>query len=117
MLRMSGPKPWGLSSQAYTHRRRMRMLVIKLGGGSGMDIAACCDDIAALWQAGERMVIVHGGAGETTELGERLCHPARVVQSPSGITRRYSDRGPPEILATACAGPRNLMPGGAITQR
>ncbi len=93
------------------------MLVIKLGGGPGMDIAACCDDIAALWQAGERMVILHGGADETTELGERLGHPARFVQSASGMTSRYTDRATLEILAMACAGRRNVNLVEALQQR
>jgi acetylglutamate/LysW-gamma-L-alpha-aminoadipate kinase len=84
------------------------MLVVKLGGGDGMDLEACLDDIAALWQLGRQLVIVHGGADETTELGERLGHPARFVQSPNGMTSRYTDRETVEILAMACAGRRNV---------
>lgn len=93
------------------------MLVVKLGGGAGMDIEACCDDIAALWRQGRRMVIVHGGADETTELGERLGHPARFVQSASGMTSRYTDRETLEILAMACAGRRNVNMVEALQRR
>ena len=93
------------------------MLVIKLGGGSGMDIEACCDDIAELWRQGRRMVLVHGGADETSELGERLGHPARFVTSPGGMTSRYTDRETVEIMAMACAGRRNVSLVEALQQR
>jgi acetylglutamate/LysW-gamma-L-alpha-aminoadipate kinase len=85
------------------------MLVVKLGGGTGIDIEACCDDIAELWKAGQRLVLVHGGADETSELGEKLGHPARFVTHPNGMTSRYTDRETVEILAMACAGRRNTV--------
>jgi acetylglutamate/LysW-gamma-L-alpha-aminoadipate kinase len=94
-----------------------QMLVLKLGGGDGMDIEACCNDIAALWREGVRMVVVHGGADETSELGERLGHPARFVKSPNGMTSRYTDRETLEILAMACAGRRNVTLVEALQQR
>jgi acetylglutamate/LysW-gamma-L-alpha-aminoadipate kinase len=93
------------------------MFVLKLGGGSGMDMEACCDDIAALWHAGHRMVVLHGGADETSELGEQLGHPARFVKSPNGMTSRYTDRQTLEILAMACAGRRNVNLVEALQQR
>jgi acetylglutamate/LysW-gamma-L-alpha-aminoadipate kinase len=93
------------------------VFVLKLGGGSGMDMDACCDDIAALWHSGRRMVVVHGGADETSDLGERLGHPARFVKSPNGMTSRYTDRETLEILAMACAGRRNVNLVEALQQR
>ena len=93
------------------------MLVLKLGGGDGMDMTACCDDIAALWHRGERMIVVHGGADETSTLGEQLGHPARFVKSPNGMTSRYTDRETLEILAMACAGRRNVTLIEALQQR
>jgi acetylglutamate/LysW-gamma-L-alpha-aminoadipate kinase len=93
------------------------MLVVKLGGGAGMDIEACCDDIAALWHAGRKLVIVHGGADETSELGERLGHPAVFLQHPNGMTSRYTDRETVEIMAMACAGRRNTLLVEALQRR
>jgi [amino group carrier protein]-L-2-aminoadipate 6-kinase len=93
------------------------MLVVKLGGGAGMDSEACCDDIAALWHAGRAMLIVHGGADETSELGERLGHPATFVQHPNGMTSRYTDRETVEIMAMACAGRRNTLIVEALQRR
>ncbi len=37
-------------------------LVVKIGGSTGVDLEALCQDIAARWHAGERLVLVHGGA-------------------------------------------------------
>lgn len=83
-------------------------VVVKLGGGTGIDIDACCDDLALLWKQGRRMVVVHGGADETSDLGEKLGHPAQFVTHPNGMTSRYTDRETVEILAMACAGRRNV---------
>lgn len=93
------------------------MLVVKLGGGDGMDIEACLDDVAALWRSGERLLLIHGGADETSALGERLGHPPRFVTSPNGMTSRYTDRETLEILAMACAGRRNVDLVEALQRR
>lgn len=79
------------------------MLVIKIGGASGLDHAALCDDIRRLHEAGERIVVVHGGSAETDALAERLDHPARFVTAPSGHVSRYTDRHTLEIFAMATA--------------
>jgi [amino group carrier protein]-L-2-aminoadipate 6-kinase len=84
-----------------------RVIVVKIGGGAGIDVEACLDDVAVLRHAGQQLVLVHGGADETSELGERLGHPARFLTHPNGMTSRHSDRETVEILAMACAGRRN----------
>lgn len=81
-----------------------RPIVIKIGGAAGLDLDALCQDIAALWRAGERVVIVHGGSDATNQLAEQLQHPPRMVVSPSGHTSRYTDRRTMEIFAMATAG-------------
>lgn len=45
------------------------MLVVKLGGGTAINIEQCCDDIAAHWREDARLVVLHGGSDEMTELG------------------------------------------------
>ena len=50
------------------------MIVVKVGGGVGIDYDALCADIADLWRAGQRLVLVHGGSHETNMLAERLGH-------------------------------------------
>jgi len=83
------------------------MIVIKVGGGEGIDYDALCADLAAHWQAGARPVLVHGGSHETNMLQERLGHPARFVTSPSGYTSRYTDRQTLEMFMMAYSGKMN----------
>jgi acetylglutamate/LysW-gamma-L-alpha-aminoadipate kinase len=80
------------------------MLVIKIGGSAGNDYDALCDDIAARRQAGERIVLVHGGSDETNRLAEALGRPPRFVTSVSGFTSRYTDRSTLECFLMATAG-------------
>lgn len=83
------------------------MIVVKVGGGAGIDYGALCADIAKLWAGGARLVLVHGGSHETNTLAERLGHPPRFVTSPSGYTSRYTDRQTLEIFLMAAAGKVN----------
>ena len=85
------------------------MIVVKVGGGAGIDYDALCADIAGLWAAGRRLVLLHGGSHETNLLAERLGHPPRFVTSPSGYTSRYTDRATLEIFMMAYAGKVNKL--------
>jgi [amino group carrier protein]-L-2-aminoadipate 6-kinase len=85
------------------------MIVIKVGGGVGIDYDALCVDIAGLWKDGQRLVLVHGGSHETNMLAERLGHPPRFVTSPSGYSSRYTDRQTLEIFMMAYAGKVNKL--------
>ncbi len=78
-------------------------VVVKIGGAAGLDLDALCQDIAARWHAGERVVLVHGGSDATNTLAEQLGHPPRMVTSPSGHVSRYTDRRTLEIFAMATA--------------
>jgi acetylglutamate/LysW-gamma-L-alpha-aminoadipate kinase len=80
------------------------MLVIKIGGSEGIDLDACCADIAELWHAGHRMVLVHGGSDETNRISAQLGHPPRFVTSVSGVESRYTDRETRDIFAMVYAG-------------
>jgi acetylglutamate/LysW-gamma-L-alpha-aminoadipate kinase len=79
-------------------------LVVKIGGSEGIDLDACCADIAALWQAGQRLVLLHGGSGETNRISAQLGHPPRFVTSVSGVESRYTDRETRDIFAMVYAG-------------
>jgi [amino group carrier protein]-L-2-aminoadipate 6-kinase len=85
------------------------MIVIKVGGGVGIDYDALCADIAGLWKDGQRLVLVHGGSHQTNMLAERLGHPPRFVTSPSGYSSRYTDRETLEIFMMAYAGKVNKL--------
>lgn len=81
-----------------------QLIVVKIGGAAGIELEQLCGEIAERWQAGERLVLVHGGSEATNTLGEQLGHPPRMVVSPSGHTSRYTDRRTLEIFAMATAG-------------
>lgn len=83
------------------------MLTVKVGGAAGIGFEGLVRDVARLWQAGTRMVLVHGGSNETNELSDRLGHPPRFVTSPSGYTSRYTDRTTVDIFTMACQGSVN----------
>jgi len=93
------------------------MIIVKVGGGAGMNYAALCDDLAVRWGAGERLVLVHGGSDETNRLAEQLGHPPRFVTSPSGYTSRYTDRTTLEIFLMAAAGKLNKLLVERLQQR
>ena len=80
------------------------MIVVKIGGGAGLDLEACCDDVARLAGAGQQMVIVHGGSDPATRLGESLGHAPRFITAPSGVCSRYTDARTLEIFTMALAG-------------
>jgi len=85
------------------------MIVVKAGGGEGLDMEAVCCDIAKLVQEGEQLVLVHGGSHETNTISERLGHPPRFVTSVSGHSSRYTDRETLEIYAMVVAGRVNKL--------
>jgi len=79
------------------------MIVIKIGGGGGLDLAACLDDLTRLRADGEPLVLVHGGSGPATTLGEELGYPPRFITTPSGMRSRYTDARTLEIFTMALA--------------
>ena len=70
----------------------MVTVVIKIGGGQGIDPTAATPAIAELVRAGIRVVLVHGGSHETDLLAASLGHPTQTITSPSGHQSRRTDR-------------------------
>ncbi|GAB4207147.1 MAG: [LysW]-aminoadipate kinase [Roseiflexaceae bacterium] len=85
------------------------MIVVKVGGGAGIDYGELCADLAQLHQAGRQVILLHGGSHETNLLAEQLAHPPRFVTSPSGFSSRYTDRQTLEIFMMAAAGKVNKL--------
>jgi acetylglutamate/LysW-gamma-L-alpha-aminoadipate kinase len=85
------------------------MIVVKAGGGEGLDMSAVVADVAALVKEGEQVVLVHGGSHETTMISEKLGHPPRFVTSVSGHSSRYTDRDTLEIFLMVTAGRINKL--------
>ena len=93
------------------------MLVVKIGGGSGIDIEPTVADLTEMIRAGRRVVLVHGASGETNVLAERLGKPPRFVTSVSGIESRYTDRETLEIFEMAYCGKGNKAVVEAFQRR
>ena len=83
------------------------MIVVKVGGSTGINYDAVCDDIAELIHSGQRLVLVHGGSALTNEVAEQLGHPAQFITSPSGYTSRLTDRRTMEIFQMVYCGQMN----------
>lgn len=80
------------------------MIVVKVGGSSGVDRDGVARDVATLVASGERIVLVHGASSETDRLSATLGHPPRTIVSPSGQQSRRTDRRTLEIFVMAALG-------------
>ncbi|MFG0292507.1 MAG: [LysW]-aminoadipate kinase [Phycisphaerales bacterium JB050] len=85
----------------------MSTVVIKIGGGEGIDPTACTNEIAELVRAGVRVVLVHGGSHETNRVAAALGHPTQTLTSPSGHQSRRTDRRTLEIFEMVYCGKVN----------
>jgi acetylglutamate/LysW-gamma-L-alpha-aminoadipate kinase len=83
------------------------MIVVKIGGGKGLNLTGLCQDVAALWHEGQRLLLVHGGAETTDALAAALGHPPQYVTSASGHVSRRTDRRTLEIFEMAYCGQIN----------
>jgi acetylglutamate kinase len=91
------------------YEEKKTMIVVKAGGGEGLDMEAVCADIAELVAQGEKVILVHGCSHETNVISEKLSHPPRFVTSASGYISRYTDRETLEILTMVTAGRINKL--------
>lgn len=85
----------------------MNPLIIKVGGGAGVDSEAVCADAAALAHAGRQVVLVHGTSAAADALAQRAGVPVRQLTSPSGHVSRHTDPETLEIYVAAAAGQVN----------
>ena len=85
----------------------MTTVVIKIGGGEGIDLGPIAAQFAELVRSGVRAVLVHGGSHETNVVSEALGHPARTITSPNGHTSRRTDRRTLEIFEMVYCGKIN----------
>jgi [amino group carrier protein]-L-2-aminoadipate 6-kinase len=85
------------------------MIVVKIGGSTGLDQDHVCADIAALEKEGKQIVVMHGTGQEADALGALVGHPARHVTSAQGYTSRYTDRATLEVFVMAACGKVNTF--------
>src|SRR5260221_3036830 len=83
------------------------MIVVKVGGGAGVDLTSVCTAVAVLVQGGQPVVVVHGTSAAADALAAKMGIPARTLQSPSGHISRYTDPEMLEVYTMAAAGQVN----------
>jgi acetylglutamate/LysW-gamma-L-alpha-aminoadipate kinase len=83
------------------------MIVVKVGGGQGIDLERVCEDVAQVFRSGQPLILLHGGNYETNQIAEQLGHPPEFVTSVSGIVSRRTDRRTLEIMEMVYAGKIN----------
>ncbi len=81
------------------------MLVVKIGGSIFNEIDKLAEDLASL--SGTGLIVVHGGAAETTRVAEKMGKQQRFITSASGFKSRYTDRETMEIFEMVVAGKIN----------
>jgi [amino group carrier protein]-L-2-aminoadipate 6-kinase len=82
--------------------RTAPLLVVKIGGGAGVDLAACADDLARIALQGDtRLVIVHGVSDTLNHLCESRGVPVRTLASPTGHSSRYTDAETRDLFVEA----------------
>lgn len=82
-------------------------IIIKIGGGEGINLDHILDEFAELVRSGQRAILVHGGSHETNLIAERLGQPPRFITSPSGHTSRRTDRATLDIFNMVYCGKIN----------
>lgn len=89
----------------YLRRHKGRVFVIKLGGeivARPGRLASLAEDLSLLVHVGIRVVIVHGGGPQATELSERLGLQPRMVEG-----RRVTDEATLDVAKMVFAGKLN----------
>ncbi len=65
------------------------LLVVKLGGGAGLDLPAACDDLVGIALA-RPLLVVHGVSATMNQLCADLGITVQTLTSPSGHSSRYT---------------------------
>ena len=72
---------------------REKLLVVKIGGGTGLDLPAACDDLATIARQ-QALVVVHGVSAIMNQMCQDLGIEVQSLTSPSGHSSRYT---PPSV--------------------
>lgn len=90
------------------------MNIVKIGGGSTLNLAAICDDLA---QLGGATVIVAGANARRADLAKRMGCDIKTVTSISGVSSVFTDESAMDLLIMAYAGLRNKALVSLLQQR
>ncbi len=93
-----GTEPTGLDPET---------VVVKIGGASAVDPAGAVTDVAHLVANGVRVVVVHGGSTAVDETLDRVGVEPEYVETPEGVTGRFTDAETMELFTMTMAGKVN----------
>lgn len=79
------------------------MIVVKIGGAAAVDPAGALADVAAVAGAADHddVVVVHGGSTAVDDLLDRLGIDPTYVETPAGVTGRFTDEATMEAFTMA----------------
>ncbi|MFB6167931.1 MAG: acetylglutamate/acetylaminoadipate kinase [Haloferacaceae archaeon] len=83
--------------------RRLAVIVVKIGGAAAVDPAGALADVAAVAGAADHddVVVVHGGSTAVDDLLDRLGIDPTYVETPAGVTGRFTDEATMEAFTMA----------------
>jgi acetylglutamate/LysW-gamma-L-alpha-aminoadipate kinase len=82
-------------------------VVVKIGGARAVNPKDALSDVAALVEAGERVVVVHGGSTAVDDTLEALGEESEYVETPSGVVGRFTDEYTMEVFSMVLPGKLN----------
>ena len=84
---------------------RENIVVCKIGGSiiDGVN-PTIVSDIKSLLSNGSKLVLVHGGGDQVTDMAEKLGKKQKFISSPEGIKSRYTDKETAEIFTMVMSG-------------
>ena len=93
------------------------MIVVKIGGSivDGLHLTAL-QDIKNISKK-DKLVLVHGGGKEVTNIATKLGKEQRFIISPSGVKSRYTDKETAEIYTMVMSGRINKAIVGMLLRQ
>jgi acetylglutamate/LysW-gamma-L-alpha-aminoadipate kinase len=82
-------------------------VVVKIGGAKAVEPEGAVQDVAHLVANGTDVVVVHGGSTAVDETLEELGEEPTYVESPSGVTGRFTDERTMEVFSMVMPGKLN----------
>ena len=113
--RLSEPRADDQSTESAAHQANQRAtdggrrppVVVKIGGAKAVEPEGAVSDIAALVGDGREVVVVHGGSTAVDETLERMGIEPTYVETPGGVTGRFTDAETIEVFEMVMAGKLN----------